>query len=186
MANPQPARDAPFRTVQVDSLAFLKMLRHCITASPTVATGSLLGMDVPGTLQVTDTFPFPLPEHSDSHEPYDRQSTSAANLAAAAPRSKANAEYQASMLRLLRDVNTDANNVGWYMSARGGDFVTANLIENQYFYQKELGERTVCIVCDIGPGSSASRADSKLKAFRLSKQFMEMYKEGPSKFTTET
>jgi translation initiation factor 3 subunit H len=77
-------------------------------------------------------------------------------------------------------VNVDANNVGWYTSANMGNFVNTNLIENQFFYQKEMGERTVALVHDVSRSSQGSLA---LRAFRLSTTFMNQFKEG--KFTTE-
>lgn len=84
------------------------------------------------------------------------------------------------MIRMLREVNVDANNVGWYTSANLGNFVNINFIENQYHYQKELNERTVALVHDV---SRSSQGILSIKAFRLSPSFMAAYKE--SKFTTE-
>ncbi len=157
----------------------MKIVKHCSQAFPSTATGSIVGMDVNGTLQVTNTFPFPAVDLplTDSHH----DSNTASNLAAAAPRSKANTVYQTEMIKHLREVNVDANNVGWYTSANMGNFVTANMIENQFFYQKEMNERTVAIVHDV---SRSSQGNLTLRAFRLSPSFMAAYKEG--KFTTET
>ena len=156
----------------------MKIIKHCSQAFPTVATGSLVGMDVNGTLQVTNTFPFPTIDLPATDSYHDNNAPS--NYAAAAPRAKANTTYQAEMIRNLREVNVDANNVGWYMSANMGNFINANMIENQYYYQKELNERTVAIVHDV---SRSSQGGLSLRAFRLSTAFMTAYKEG--KFTTE-
>ena len=84
------------------------------------------------------------------------------------------------MMRQLREVNVDANNVGWYTSTSMGNFVNANTIENQFFYQKEQNERTVTLVHDV---SRSSQGSLNLRAYRLSPQFIAAYKEG--KFTTE-
>jgi translation initiation factor 3 subunit H len=133
-------------------------------------------MDVRGTLQVTNSFPFPVVDiPPDSHFESATQ-----NLAAAAPRAKSNSVYQAEMIKMLREVNIDANNVGWYTSANMGNLVNLNVIENQYFYQKELNERTVALVHDV---SRSSQGTLSLRAFRLSPQFMIAFKE--NKFTTE-
>jgi translation initiation factor 3 subunit H len=155
----------------------MKIIKHSTQAFPTVATGSLVGMEVNGTLEVTNSFPFPTVDvpSSDGH-----QDSHAKDLAAAAPRAKANAAYQAEMLKFLREVNVDANNVGWYTSTSMGNFVNANMIENQFFYQKELNERTVALVHDV---SRTSQGSLSLRAFRLSPAFMAAYKEG--KFTIE-
>lgn len=154
----------------------MKIIKHCSQTFPTTATGSLVGMDVNGILQITNTFPFPTVDapaqdgHQDQHS----------NLAAAAPRAKANTAYQNEMIKFLREVNVDANNVGWYTSTSMGSFINGNTIENQFFYQKEMNERTVALVHDV---SKSSQGALSLRAFRLSPTFMSAYKEG--KFTTE-
>ena len=155
-----------------------KIIKHCSQAFPTTATGFILGLDVDSVLQITNAFPFPnieLPSHDSHHD-----ANAASNLAAAAPRAKANTIYQNDMIKNLREVNVDSNNVGWYTSAAMGNFVTANMVENQFFYQKELNERTVALVQDI---SRSSQGSLSLRAFRLSPSFMVQFKEG--KFTTE-
>lgn len=156
----------------------MKVIKHCSQTFPTTATGFLVGMDKAATLEITNSFPFPtvdIPAQDGHHD-----NNAASNLAAAAPRAKANANYQIEMIKKLREVNVDANNIGWYTSANLGNFVNINMIENQYFYQKELNERTVAIVHDV---SRSSQGSLSLRAFRLSPSFMTAYKEG--KFTTE-
>ncbi|KAL8698595.1 MAG: hypothetical protein Q9201_006479, partial [Fulgogasparrea decipioides] len=135
-------------------------------------------MDVKSTLEVTNSFPFPavdLPA-TDSHH----DSNAISNYVVAAQKAKANTAYQNEMIRKLREVNVDANNVGWYTSANLGNFVNMNMIENQFHYQKELNERTIAIVHDV---SRSSQGSLSLRAFRLSLAFMTAYKE--NKFTVE-
>lgn len=153
------------------------MIKHSSQTYPTTATGSIVGMDVNGSLQITNSFPFPTVDtsNSDSHQDNSR------DQAAAAPRTKANVLYQNEMIKYLREVNVDANNVGWYTSTSMGNFINSNLIENQFFYQKELNERTVALVYDV---SRSVQGSLSLRAFRLSPQFMAAYKE--AKFTVET
>lgn len=154
----------------------MKIIKHCSQRFPTTATGSLVGMDVNGTLEITNTFPFPIIElPPEAH--YEGQHI---NAAAAAPRAKANAGYQAEMIRMLREVNIDAQSVGWYTSANMGNFCNINFIENQYYYQRDLNERTVALINDV---SRSSQGALSLRAFRLSPRFMTTYKE--NKFTTE-
>jgi translation initiation factor 3 subunit H len=157
----------------------MKIVKACAASYPTTATGSIVGMDVNGTLQVTNSFPFPTADivASDSH-PNDHMAAS--NIAAAAPRSKANILYQAEMIKYLKEVNVDANNVGWYTSANMGNFINTSLIENQFFYQDKPNERTVALVHDV---SRSAQGALSLRAFRLSPNFMTAYREG--KFTTE-
>ncbi|RAO65459.1 uncharacterized protein BHQ10_001471 [Talaromyces amestolkiae] len=169
-------KETPLAAVQVEALVVMKIIKHSSQTFPTVATGSLVGLDVGGTLEITNTFPFPVVEVP----PESHFDTSTPNAAAAAPRAKANTAYQAEMLRMLREVNIDAQNVGWYTSANMGNFINLNVIENQFFYQKELNERTVALVHDI---SRSAQGSLSLRAFRLSPQFMNAFKE--NKFTSE-
>lgn len=132
-------------------------------------------MDQNGVLEATNSFPFPSVDGTtaDSHQ------NDASMLAAAAPRQKANVAYQNEMIRHVKEVNVDANNVGWYTSATMGNFVNSNFVENQYLYQKDNG-RTVALVYDA---SKTSQGNLTLRAFRLTPAFMSAYQEG--KFTTE-
>ncbi|KAK4115892.1 hypothetical protein N656DRAFT_795578 [Canariomyces notabilis] len=168
------SKDAPFKTVQVEALVVMKIVKHCSSSFPTTATGSIVGMDNNNVLEVTNTFPFPTPDISTT----DHQ-TDASSLAAA-PRAKANIAYQNEMIRHLKEVNVDANNVGWYTSASMGNFITLPFVENQYHYQRD-NDKTVALVHDV---SRSSHGALNLRAFRLSPEFMAAYKEG--KFTTES
>jgi translation initiation factor 3 subunit H len=155
----------------------MKIVKHCAQAFPTTATGFLVGMDVEGILQATNAFPFPIIDIPNVDGHHDGN---ASNLAAAAPRAKSNTIYQDNMIRNLREVNIDANHVGWYTSASMGNFINTNLIENQYFYQKELNDKVVALVHDV---SRSSQGSLSLRAFRLSPAFMAAFRE--NKFTTE-
>ena len=154
----------------------MKMIKHSSQTFPTVTTGSIVGMDVNGILEVTNSFPFPTPDAAAAEALQD----TIQNLAASAPRTKANVAYQNEMIKFLREVNVDANNVGWYTSTSMGNFINASFIENQYHYQKELNERTVALVHDV---SRSVQGSLSLRAFRLSPLFMTAFKE--NKFTTE-
>jgi len=152
----------------------MRIIKHSAQTFPTTATGALVGMDVNGTLEITNAFPFPVVDSgSDSHD--------GTNAAAAAPRAKSNGAYQSEMIKYLREVNVDAQSAGWYMSTSMGNFINLNTVENQYHYQKELNERAVTLVHDV---SRSSQGAVSIRAFRLSPQFVTSYKEG--KFTTET
>ena len=170
-------KDVPLKAVQVQALVVMKIIKHCSQTFPTTATGFVVGMDKNSTLEVTDAFPFPSIDMPPSDGHHDN---SAANFAAAAPRAKANANYQTEMIKKLREVNVDANNTGWYISANLGNFVTPTFIENQYHYQRELNERTVAMVYDV---SRSSQGSLSIRAFRLSPSFMSAFKE--NKFNTE-
>ncbi|KAI1810411.1 hypothetical protein GGS20DRAFT_187675 [Poronia punctata] len=171
------SRDLPLKTVQVEALVVMKIVKHCSASFPTTATGSIVGMDQDGILEITNSFPFPTADVSNTDGGHQNDASS---LAAAAPRAKANIAYQNEMIRHLKEVNVDANNVGWYTSATMGNFVNMGFIENQYHYQRE-NERTVALVHDV---SRSSQGAFSLRAFKLTPTFMAAYKE--SKFTTES
>ncbi|KAK4040262.1 eukaryotic translation initiation factor 3 subunit-like protein [Parachaetomium inaequale] len=168
-------KDVPFKSAQVESLVVMKIVKHCSSSFPTAATGSLVGMDSNGVLEITNAFPFPTVDASGA----DGHQSDASSLAAAAPRAKANIAYQNEMIRHLKEVNVDANNVGWYTSATMGNFINLSFIENQYHYQRD-NDQTVALVHDV---SRSSQGALSLRAFRLSPEFMAAFKEG--KFTTE-
>ncbi|KAK0621708.1 hypothetical protein B0T17DRAFT_618124 [Bombardia bombarda] len=170
-------KDVPIKSAQVEALVVMKIVKHCSSSFPTTATGSIVGMDTNGVLEITNAFAFPTVEvtNTDSH-----QSNDASSLAAAAPRAKANIAYQSEMIRHLKEVNVDANNVGWYTSATMGNFINLSFIENQYHYQRE-NNKTVALVHDV---SRSSQGALSLRAFKLSADFMTAYKE--AKFTTES
>lgn len=55
-----PTIQTPLKTVQLDGQVVLKIVQHCNKAHPQLVTGQLLGLDVGATLEVTDSFPFPV------------------------------------------------------------------------------------------------------------------------------
>ncbi|KAF1364978.1 hypothetical protein EJ07DRAFT_151396 [Lizonia empirigonia] len=170
-------KEATFKAVQIDALVAIKLATASGKSFPSVATGSLVGMEKNGVLEITNSFPFP----ETAAAANDGQSDSASNLAASAPRAKQNMAYSNEMIKFLREVNVDANNVGWYTSTSMGNFVNLQTIENQYFYQNAPNEKTVALVYDV---SRSSEGAMNLRAYRLSPAFMTAYKEG--KFTTES
>ena len=132
-------------------------------------------MDQSGVLEVTNCFPYAnVDAGAESHQ------NDAAVAAAAAPRAKSNISYQNDMIRHLREVNVDANSVGWYTSTTMGNFINMNFVENQYAYQKE-NHRAVALVHDT---SRSSQGALSLRAFQLTPLFMAVYKDG--KFTTKS
>lgn len=179
-AGPDPT--SPLREVQIEALVVMRIIKHATGSLTTPATGFLVGMDVGSVLQVTNCFQFPA-SVSDAPVPQDQyhnQQSDPASLAAAAPRAKSNTAYQNEMIEAFREVNLDAQAVGWYMSMSMGSFVNQNFVENQAHYQKAADEKTAALVFDVARSSAGSLS---LKAYRLSAAFLASHKEG--KFTTE-
>ncbi|CAK7228905.1 Eukaryotic translation initiation factor 3 subunit H [Sporothrix curviconia] len=178
------AKDLSFQAVQVEALVVMKITKHCSSSFPTTATGAIVGMENNGTLEVTNTFAFPSVADAAADAANERgHQNDASSIAAAAPRAKANVAYQAEMIRHLKEVNVDANSVGFYTSATMGNFINMSFIENLYHYQRDahVGASTIALVYDV---SRSSQGALNLRAFRLSAAFVAAYKEG--KFTTET
>jgi hypothetical protein len=140
-------------------------------------------MEKNGVLEITNSFPFPevVAAQTDSSQDQNRgQHDKTAELAARAPAAKQNIAYGNEMIKFLREVNVDANNVGWYTSTSMGNFINLNTIENQFYYQSQLNEKTVALIYDV---SRSSQGTLNLRAYRLSPSFVTAYKEG--KFSTE-
>jgi translation initiation factor 3 subunit H len=106
-------------TLRLDGLALTKIVKHSRDAHPQSAPGVLLGMEIGSALEVSNVFALPkgaLGGSSDEAEDSDRGP-------------KAAARYTSHMLRLLRDVNADANPVGLYKSCFLGSFLSSSLID---------------------------------------------------------
>ncbi|KAF5294172.1 hypothetical protein FQR65_LT10883 [Abscondita terminalis] len=156
-----PENDSAIAFVQADGLAVMKIVKHCHEESASnmdIAQGALLGLVVENRLEITNCFPFP--KHTD--DTMDEE------------------EYQLAMMRRLRRVNVDHFHVGWYQSADVGNFLSLPLLESQYHYQTSI-EESVVVIYD---SQKSSRGFLTLKAYRLTQQAIEMYKEG--EFTPET
>ena len=133
----------------------MKMVKHCheeAASNMDIAQGALLGLVVENRLEITNCFPFPKqPDESMDED-----------------------EYQLSMMRRLRRVNVDHFHVGWYQSADVGNFLSLPLLESQYHYQTSI-EESVVVIYDT---QKSSRGFLTLKAYRLTPQAIDLYKEG--------
>lgn len=138
----------------------MKMVKHCHEESQNsmeIAQGALLGLADGNKLEITNCFPFP----KSTDESVDEE------------------EYQLAMMRRLRRVNVDHFHVGWYQSADVGNFLSLTLLESQYHYQTSI-EESVVVVYDT---QKSARGFLTLKAYRLTPQAIQMYKDGD--FTPE-
>ncbi|KAH8120453.1 translation initiation factor 3 subunit 3 [Phellopilus nigrolimitatus] len=155
--------EIPITTVQLDALVVTKIVKHSSEAHPTSALGLLIGIDLDGTLEISNVFP--LPSTNDDED----KST------------KALARYQASMLRSLKEVQADDAVVGFYQSNSLGAFFRQSLLDLQVVHQDRLRHGGVVVVHDA---SQASHGNAAFRAFRLSKTFLHAYRTG--KFNTQS
>ncbi|KAG4303306.1 hypothetical protein PCK1_000270 [Pneumocystis canis] len=158
------------KAVQVDSLVVLKIIKHSREsfAGP-VAIGQLLGLDMNGVLQITNSFPLSYG--------YDTENTFSVQN---------KITYMQQMMRCLKEIGADNNIVGWYQSSHSGTFINTNLIENQFSYHQALSDRTVVLIHGIvcANASQSPYESLSLKAFRLTPSFVAAKKEG--KFNAES
>lgn len=82
--------------------------------------------------------------------------------------------YVTSMLRCMRDVNVDNNNVGWYQSTYMNSWLDFDspTIATQFQFQESV-PMSVCLVYDPVRTMSGS---VYLKAYRLTDKFMTKYR----------
>mmetsp|Transcript_10849 Transcript_10849/g.16517 ORF Transcript_10849/g.16517 Transcript_10849/m.16517 type:complete len:338 (+) Transcript_10849:63-1076(+) len=148
----------PVQEVHIDGLAVLKIVKHCNDNLPNMVTGSLLGLDVDGVLEVTYSFPFPTTVDADGE---------------GAVVASDGQNYQIEMMKMLRDVNMDNNCVGWYQSTNMGAYCTSEAIEYQYGYQSsdDLSDSSVVIFYDP---IQSKHGHLEIKAFRLSEEYMQL------------
>ncbi|EIN13812.1 hypothetical protein PUNSTDRAFT_57259 [Punctularia strigosozonata HHB-11173 SS5] len=151
-----PEAEIPISYAQLDGLVVSKIIKHASEARS--ATGLLLGLDLDGVLEVSNSFPLPT-QHTSSEE--DDKS------------SKAIARYQGSMLRSLKEVQADDSVVGFYQATTMGAFYTQTLMETQAIYQEKLRHGGVVIVHDI---TQSTKGNASFKAFKLSKAFIDAHK----------
>ncbi|KAF5377587.1 hypothetical protein D9615_005335 [Tricholomella constricta] len=106
-----------------------KLLKHAREAPSTTAHGLLLGLDLDGTLEISNSFPLP-------HHALDEDDRS----------SKSVARYQASMLRSLKEVQADDSVVGFYQATTLGAFFNQTLVDTQAVHQDKLRHGGIVIV----------------------------------------
>merc|ERR1719263_173260 len=130
-------------------------MKHCRQNSPQPVTGQLLGLDIDGKMQVTHSFG------------YVQQGTEEA------AHQDEGEEYSLAMQRLLREVNVDANSVGWYQTTHLGQFFSNTTIETQYLFQREIP----CSILLVYDPLQAAIGKTSFKALRLTQQFMNRHAE---------
>jgi translation initiation factor 3 subunit H len=92
----------------------MKIIKQCRDFFPSLCSGHLLGLDVNGVLQVTNSYP--LPSSQEELPPN-------ANLDIERRR------QQSVWIKSLGEVNVDNNLVGWYQSAYLGGFMNSRVID---------------------------------------------------------
>lgn len=149
----------------------MKVIKHCHDNFPMTAMGQLLGMDVEDTLEITNCYPFMSQPTNTAETGHDGTDLSSFE--------KEQHQHQREMMWCVREVNIDHQVVGWYQStgSQMGSFLSAQWIETQYNYQNHLGN----IVCLIYDPIRTEEGLLSIKAYRLTKRFMELMRKGDFK-----
>ncbi|KAF8140188.1 translation initiation factor 3 subunit 3 [Boletus edulis] len=150
--------EIPLTCVQLDAMVVTKIVQHGREAPSASAHGLLLGLDLDGILEVSNSFPLP----SQTSEEDDKSP-------------KSIARYQASMLRSLKEVQGDDNVVGFYQATTLGAFFDRTLVDTQAIHQERLRHGGVVVVHDV---SQTARGNASFRGFRLTSSFMDAYKKG--------
>ena len=162
--------------VQVDGMVLMKIVKHCKdnhAANGSNAWGALLGMDMGGTLEVTNAFGLPgmRTERGDEEE----------------RTTKSSMQYMGEMLRLLHQVSADINPVGLYQGAFLGPFLNTAVVDGlntlSLLMEREGQHgrgKAVMIVHDY---AQLAQGNTVLKAFCLSPSFIDAYRKG--KFSSQ-
>ncbi len=129
----------------------MRIIKHC-RSSTGLAAGQLLGFYNNEKQELELTYSFQTPPAGEAEGEDGGE----------------DGDYQVSMLRCLREVNVDCNNVGWYTSSFFFSFVSTATALSQYEYQSNV-EGAVALVYDPRQTASGSLF---LKAFRLTERFM--------------
>ena len=91
-------------SVRLDGLALTKIVKHCKDAHPASASGALLGMDLGGTLEVSNVFALPNPGRGgDRDDDDDRASRNGKSCALASTRDDSGGGYVAGKMVRFRE-----------------------------------------------------------------------------------
>ena len=114
----------------------MKIIKQCRDFFPSPSSGHLLGLDINGTLQITNSYP--LPSSIDDLPP----STTPISLETERRR------QQSVWIKTLSEVNVDNNLVGWYQSAYLGSFMNSRVVEGLVVAGNNsmLNDRAVLII----------------------------------------
>jgi len=148
--------EIPLSTVQIDGLVATKIIKHSLDLLSSNAHGLLLGLDLDGTLEVSNSFP--LPNHSSEEDDKSAKSVG---------------RYQGQMLRSLKEVGSVDSVVGFYQATRLGAFLKQPLVEAQAVHQEKLRHGGIVVIHDT---SKTARGNASFRAFRLTKAFVDAFR----------
>jgi translation initiation factor 3 subunit H len=148
--------------VQLDGSVVLKLIKHCEEEAMTgmnAATGTLYGLAKNKTLEITHCIPSPVFVMDESID--------------TAQQDILMQSFETDIVKHMRQVNIDYLNIGYYMSAAGGNFINRNTLESLYGYQSFVPE-SVLVVYDP---TKVARGHVCIKAYRITKTLLAIMRE---------
>jgi len=161
--------DSALERVTIDTVSILRLVKDSMDSQPEVTVGRLLGFDMGTTVEITNCFPVPM-----SHGETDESEKSEDSLTE-------------TVIRCYREANIDTAQVGWYTTSYGDNvFTDSDTIAGQYNLQMH-NPKGILLVFDpfraMLEGVNSCNPLS-IHAYRLTAEFMELYKAG--KFTVDS
>lgn len=161
-------KSSRINSVELEGLAVMKIVKHCEENYPMTVIGQLLGLDVDQRLEITNCYPFIPPPGAVSGAGPDSSDSQSFDME--------QMQYQREMMWFVREINVDHQVAGWYQStgSQMGSFLTAQWIETQYQYQKNL-KNVVCLVYDP---VRTEEGTLFIRAYRLTTKYMGLHTKG--------
>jgi len=161
--------DSALERITIDTVAILRLVKDSMDSQPDVSTGTLLGLDMGTTIEITNSYPIPL-EKGDSEELEGGEDS-----------------LSDTIMRCYREANIDTAAVGWYTTSYGDNvFLLQETIDAQFTWQMR-NPKSVMLVFDpfrtMLEGASGT-TPLAIHAYRLSNEFLALYKTG--KFTMDS
>lgn len=145
-------------SIEITSSVLLSMVKHTSEHYPALFSGALYGFeDDSGMVDITHTYPYPYPDQ------YEGGSL----------RSRSGAKYQGEVLENLKSLGYGVEFQGWFQSTVSGNFVNNQLVESLAQQQLTNGNAFILIY-----NMASINKEVDVKAFRLSRSFMETYLDG--------
>ncbi|OLY82683.1 Eukaryotic translation initiation factor 3 subunit H [Smittium mucronatum] len=137
------------RHVIVDPTVAFKIIKHSREHYPRTVNGQILGLEIKGTVQVTNSFP--LPTNSSEDE----------------------SSYKEEMQNYMQEVNMESSPVGWYSSTRTCNFLQKSTLESMNEHLDSSSTKPIVLIYD---SERSEQGSLSLRAFQLSDNYLELYK----------
>ncbi|PVU93784.1 hypothetical protein BB559_003162 [Furculomyces boomerangus] len=140
---------AQSNNVIIDPMVAFKIIKHAREHHPRPVNGQVLGLEIEGTIEITNAFPVPT-QYGNEEE--------ATN-------------YQIEMINIMQEVNMESNLVGWYTSSKMQNFMQRSYLDLHVSYQDSSASKAVFLVHDI---ERTEQGVLSLRAFQISDNYLKL------------